>query len=163
MKHTLRAFALGLLTATSLLAFAYSQQDVNEAKATEPSKEDAEALLAEKGYVVLTENKWTKLTEQASSIEETDTNTQENDETEQETTQDDTSESSKVNAYKLSIQEGMVPEDISQVLAENNIIEDAEAFRQYLTENEFSRYIQIGEYTVVDQMSFLEIAKIITR
>lgn len=163
MKHTLRAFALGLLTATSLLAFAYSQQDVNEAKATEPSKEDAEALLAEKGYVVLTENKWTKLTEQASSIEETDTNTQENDETEQEATQDDTSESSKVNAYKLSIQEGMVPEDISQVLAENDIIEDAEAFRQYLTENEFSRYIQIGEYTVVDQMSFLEIAKIITR
>ncbi|QST01937.1 endolytic transglycosylase MltG [Pontibacillus sp. ALD_SL1] len=63
----------------------------------------------------------------------------------------------------MSIQEGMVPEDISQALAENNIIKDAEAFRQYLTENEFSRYIQIGEYTVVDQMSFLEIAKIITR
>ncbi|WP_345239686.1 hypothetical protein [Pontibacillus salipaludis] len=163
MKHTLRAFALGLLTATSLLAFAYSQQDLNEAKATEPSKEDAKALLEEKGYVVLTENKWTKLTEEASSAKESSTNTQDNEETEQKATQDDTSESSKVNAYKLSIQEGMVPEDISQALAENNIIEDAEAFRQYLTENEFSRYIQIGEYTVVDQMSFLEIAKIITR
>ncbi|GGD04858.1 endolytic transglycosylase MltG [Pontibacillus salipaludis] len=163
MKHTLRAFALGLLTATSLLAFAYSQQDLNEAKATELSKEDAKALLKEKGYVVLTENKWTKLTEEASSVKETNTNTQDKEETDQKATQDDTSESSKVNAYKLSIQEGMVPEDISQALAENNIIEDAEAFRQYLTENEFSRYIQIGEYTVVDQMSFLEIAKIITR
>ncbi|WP_242705560.1 endolytic transglycosylase MltG [Pontibacillus sp. ALD_SL1] len=162
MKHTLRAFALGLLTATSLLAFAYSQQDVNEAKATDPSKGEAKALLEEKGYVVVTENKWTKLNE-ASSGEETNSNTQKEQETEKEATQNTTSEPANVKAYKLSIQEGMVPEDISQALAENNIIKDAEAFRQYLTENEFSRYIQIGEYTVVDQMSFLEIAKIITR
>ncbi|KGP91966.1 aminodeoxychorismate lyase [Pontibacillus chungwhensis BH030062] len=161
MKHTLRAFALGLLTATSLLAFAYSQQGVNEAKATDPSKAEAKALLEEKGYVVVTENKWTKLNE-ASSGKETNSNTQK-EQAEKEATKNTASEPSNVKAYKLSIQEGMVPEDISQALAENNIIEDAEAFRQYLTENEFSRYIQIGEYTVVNQMSFLEIAKIITR
>ncbi|MCD5323577.1 MULTISPECIES: endolytic transglycosylase MltG [Pontibacillus] len=163
MKYTLRAFALGLLTATALLAFAYSQQDPSQAKETAPTKEEAASLLEEKGYTILTENEYTQLTEKASPEQNADSDEQQKQEDKEETSKPTGDEEGSVKAYTLSIEEGMVPEDISQVLAQNGIIEDAEGFRAYLVDNEFSRYIQIGEYTVVNQMSFQEIARIITR
>ncbi|RLL48529.1 hypothetical protein D8M04_02010 [Oceanobacillus piezotolerans] len=61
----------------------------------------------------------------------------------------------------MSIKPGMLTSEISSLLEENNIIEDAFEFDQYLNENDYSLYVQLGEYTLTSDMSFYEIAETI--
>lgn len=65
--------------------------------------------------------------------------------------------------YTLSIRSGMNSIQISNLLEQNNIVQDANEFQNFLLKNNLNRYIQIGAYEVSNQMSYEDIARIITR
>ncbi|MEI5905842.1 hypothetical protein WAK64_02015 [Bacillus spongiae] len=67
--------------------------------------------------------------------------------------------------YKLKIETGMTSFEIAEKLVEQKIIKEADEtnFRVYMNDNKFAEKIQLGEFTVNSEMSFNEIAKIITK
>ncbi|WP_010650883.1 endolytic transglycosylase MltG [Oceanobacillus massiliensis] len=59
----------------------------------------------------------------------------------------------------MTISPGMASSDISSLLAENQIIQDASEFNSYLDEHDYSLQIQIGSYELTSDMSFYQIAE----
>lgn len=68
----------------------------------------------------------------------------------------------EVKTYTLVVEENMVISDISQKLEDKKIIKDATKFNKFMEDNEYSPYLQIGEFKLKSDMSHKEIAKIIT-
>ncbi|GAA0457792.1 hypothetical protein [Alkalibacillus silvisoli] len=64
--------------------------------------------------------------------------------------------------FTLEIESGMSTRNIADLLKEENIIEDATEFVEFLTENDYSRQIQVGQYVVTSAMSDQQIAITIT-
>lgn len=157
MKQIIRAFALGLATATALLTFTYYQtQEPTESKAL--TDQEAIQHLEDKGYKVLSQNS------EALKQEKTD------EQTEKQTSQKMSKEKplnkpeKKVEGkpYELTIEPGMLSSSISKELGQAGLIEDRAAFEVFLKDNSYSRSIQIGTYMLKPDMTFEEIAKKIT-
>jgi negative regulator of genetic competence, sporulation and motility len=66
-------------------------------------------------------------------------------------------------SYTLKIKEGMASSDISSVLENNDIIDDAGEFNEYLIDNDYHLKVQIGEYELTTGMSHYEVAEAITK
>jgi|SRR5690625_1334763 len=73
---------------------------------------------------------------------------------------DDSDEEDTI-TYTLTISENMLGPDVSELLYDNKIIDDAEKFNRYLEVEGYAPYIQLGDHEVSSDMSFEEIAKII--
>ncbi|WP_246001091.1 endolytic transglycosylase MltG [Oceanobacillus piezotolerans] len=191
MKQVLRYFSVGLLTAGVIMLIGlqfFDEKGIEEYSAEEliPLVEDSGYyVLSGEEYITLTvpssessaktaeankkpaentEQKSTNTEEKKESdTEETkESNTEEADEEkekEKEKTQEENT--NEAASYKISIKPGMLTSEISSLLEENNIIEDAFEFDQYLNENDYSLYVQLGEYTLTSDMSFYEIAETI--
>ena len=56
----------------------------------------------------------------------------------------------------------MVPSRVSQILEDNGIIDSASKFNEYLEDNDYSPYMQIGEFKLKTGMSMKDVAKAIT-
>ena len=159
MKHTIRAFALGLATATALLTFTFYQTSgQNESK----TFTDQEAIkhLENKNYHVLSQSSFENL--QQKEAKET---TNQNSSKEKEQHQDDEkSEETKTQAtsFSLMIKPGMLTSTISEELKQAGIIKDQAAFEVFLKDEEYSRSIQIGTYKLNSDMTFEAIANKIT-
>ncbi|MFC0522604.1 endolytic transglycosylase MltG [Pontibacillus salicampi] len=155
MKHTIRAFAFGLCTATALLAFTYYETQEGSASST-PTEEDARQVLKQEGYHILSTKDYKELEEAAKQA-------QKKQDDNQETNSEKSESGNKKNIfYSLTIDKGISSSEISKKLMETNIIEDEEAFNQYLQMNDYSRFIQVGTYEVHNNMSYKQIAKTIT-
>ncbi|MDZ5712168.1 hypothetical protein [Jeotgalibacillus haloalkalitolerans] len=63
----------------------------------------------------------------------------------------------------LSVESGMTSPDISSALYSNGLITDEEAFNEYLTEQNLTDQIQIGDYDLNSTMSIEQIAVLITQ
>ena len=63
----------------------------------------------------------------------------------------------------LHIQSGMTSRDISISLEQAGIIQNKQDFEDYLTAQDLSGKIQIGQYELNSSMSLKEIAAIITK
>src|SRR5699024_3892760 len=59
---------------------------------------------------------------------------------------EDNSESDETTTYTLDIEEGMTSSSISSSLEENNIIDDAQSFNEYLQEEGYDEYVQLGSF-----------------
>lgn len=201
MKHTVRAFSVGLLTAGLILLGVFFFTDgANNAQA-DISTEEMIGKIQEDGYRVITEEEYISFSvssanskdqeesEEAEETEETE-ETEENaekepaeDETEPEAEADDEEvndeaeedaeeeESTETEAEEeeeeeqtpstvtITIEPGMVSSQISQMLEEHGIIEDAGAFTDYILEHDYSLRIQMGEHELETGMSHYEIAE----
>lgn len=187
MKQLLRYFSVGLFTAGIILLiglFFFDEKSIEEYSAEEliPIVEDG-------GYYVLSSEEYITLTvpssnstetaeakeEPAENAEQEENNTEENnkeanaeetstEETNKEETENKVTDEESANestSYTLSIEPGMLTSEISSLLEENNIIEDSFEFDQYLNENDYSEYVQLGEFDLTSDMSFYEIAETI--
>ncbi|MGJ9456975.1 hypothetical protein [Oceanobacillus sp. CF4.6] len=186
MKHTVRSFSVGLLTSgvILLIAFYFIDDPVQSAEDLEP--EEMIPVIEDKGYTVLTKDEYISLsvssdseTEETPSEEkvvsedtsdkqpETNSKEQDNASEEVEAKQEETEESTSTNedetedavSYTLTISPGMASSDISSLLAEYQIIENASEFNSYLDEHEYSLKVQIGSYDLSSGMSFYQIAE----
>lgn len=157
MRQSIRSFALGLLTATALLAFTYFNIDSDKEKID--STESAKEQLAAEGYHVLSEDEYKELKEKQETTE-TSTNVNEEEKSEEETSSE---EKDEVSTYTLTIEPGMYSSTISEKLFEAGIIDSETDFSNFLEDEGYSTLIQIGEYELHSDMTQQEIAETITR
>lgn len=191
MKHSVRSFSVGLFIAGVIMLIGIYFLDNPEKQAEGTAVEDLIPLVENEGYRVITEDEYISLsvndgttetvetnisedTSEASDSEnkaaenelnenEEDTSDEEPDNEKEDTSEDDDNKQNDVYNYTLTIESGMPSSSISDALAENNIIDDAEEFNQYLQDEEYSLKVQLGSFDLSSDMSFYEIAEAITK
>ncbi|MGP4061704.1 hypothetical protein [Halobacillus sp. H74] len=146
MKHLIRSYSIGLLTAAIVVGITYwnSEEPSVEVKEKSPGTEEMISQLEEDGYHVVSNEEW---------------------EAQQQTTassSDKEKEKSTLVTFSIDIVSGTNSTEISQKLQQANIIDDANAFETFMKENDYSRFIQIGQATLNSEMTHQEIAEAIT-
>lgn len=170
-KQNMRSFAFGIFITVCLIGSVYLGQDDEKGKASGIA--NSKSLLEKNGYVVLSKNEFNGLQEKAGNqnkntgIEEkTETSpekTQKEPQKEEITNNEGQAAAPSVKEYQLEVISGMSSNEIARVLAENNIISSDTEFDNYLKQNNYQTKIQIGSYSITNQMSYEQIAKIITK
>lgn len=206
MKHTVRAFSIGLLTSAVILFIIFYFVEDSAKSVENIDIEEMIEYVENEGYAVLDQQEYISYSVQKkqaaenAETEESDSTARTKDKSSKVTkakskeqskkdSSDETNESSKetneeikkeeiekeaeeepeeepennVVHYSLTISPGMASSDISALLAEQNIIDNASEFNRYLDEHEYSLYVQIGTFEVSSDMSFYEIAERIAR
>ncbi|UOQ93742.1 hypothetical protein MUO14_01715 [Halobacillus shinanisalinarum] len=150
MKQTVRSFSVGLMAATLILSiFYWMEPDEVSSDVSQLSEKDMFQKLEDKGYNILTDEQLESM-----AAPKATSNNEENTPTNQ--------SNHEPKSITLEIESGMSSTDISEILYEQEMIEDAKAFDQYIREEGHSRYIQIGEFEVNEKMSKQQMADVIT-
>ncbi|WNS74302.1 hypothetical protein RRV45_15435 [Bacillus sp. DTU_2020_1000418_1_SI_GHA_SEK_038] len=153
-KRNTRAFAFGIIVSVCIIGSFYFS-DMKEDNPEELIIENAKALLAEHGYVVLKKDQFHE--KEKENIEEPKN-------TEPPKQPSSTPKSAEaVTVYTLEIISGMVSHDIAVMLEKEEMIDDAVQFETYLEENGYSKRLQLGSFELKADMSYKQIAKIITK
>jgi hypothetical protein len=156
MKQTIRAFSLGLLSATILLSITYyldkEQQSVVK---TEPTTEQMVSALEEQGYYV---------SEDTPKVERSEQPEQKNEASPKSNPEEDSAiQEDETVVYNLSIKTGMTDRTVAESLSKTGIIDNKQAFLTFLRENNYATRIQIGDFVLNNKMTYEEVAKIITK
>jgi hypothetical protein len=163
----IRAFSLGIILSVSTIGSYYYLANAKDMKISDGA---AKAQLTNKGYVILTSEEYKKIKQQA---------TEGKDVTQPEITKNEEKGESppapiggepvqaekekKVIVYNLEVGSGMSSGEIADLLAANKIIESQREFRQFLISNKYQTNIQVGTFELTNEMSYQQIAKIITK
>ncbi|MFD1038491.1 hypothetical protein ACFQ3N_08785 [Virgibacillus byunsanensis] len=166
MKQPIRSFSLGLLTAGVLFLIVIYFSGDSTTAIEETSIEDLIVAVEDDGYHVLTQQEYISKSvgEEKEETEETTEeaeNTNQSDENNSSEEENDTQEDT-TSTYTLSIDPGVTPSEISDILFDNQIIDNASDFTQYLENEDYSLKVQIGEYELSSEMSHYDIAEEIT-
>lgn len=179
MRQPIRFFAIGLLLSAILLFVAFTlfdKSDENDTKAKPQtiSVEDMIEKIQTEGYRVMKEEQYIALTLASDETSQTEADkediTEEPDETgpefeNNEAENTDTEEDIKNHetfTHTFTTNDNVVSQNIADILLDNKIIDDRRAFLEYLEKNDHMRYIQVGKFTVNSDMTYEEIAKVIT-
>lgn len=171
-KIHLRAFAFGLLLSTCIFGSYYYLSGDNGA-AAKFSNEELIAKVEDKGYKVVEQKTYEELEAKAKDAEATPTK-EETKETEQtdtakekaakeEAAKEEEKPAEAVKEYKLNIISGMQSSEIATLLKDAGIITDAFEFEQYLINTGYHTKVQLGEFVVKSDMTYEQLAKIITK
>lgn len=174
-KDAFRGVAASLFLSGSILAgFYYFQPEMIavEINSEEITENELDLSSIEKqGYIALSEeehskqqNEFTELQLENEKLIRQITQLEESmNPKEEESSSSISPETSKDLFYSiLSIEQGMTSQDISDKLLKLNIIENRASFVLELSEKEVEDRIQIGKYTLNNQMSIEEIVQLIT-
>lgn len=173
MKQPIRYFSIGLLISTLLLFGYYSyfleEDKPKEVITTELTTEEMVDKVEEDGFKVITNEQYIALSltdeESEADSDKDDVDKDKKDkESEKEKKEDkeDEEEENTLITHTFVTEGNVVSQDIAKLLEDNKIIDDQREFLTYLEENDYMKYIQVGEFTVSNDMSFKEIAEIIT-
>ncbi|ENH97475.1 hypothetical protein J416_05673 [Gracilibacillus halophilus YIM-C55.5] len=161
MKQIIRAFALGLLTASVIIgSFYYISTSKTQSESSKLSLDEQIHQVEEEGYYVYQEDMETRISDMEATITELEQSSSEDDN--QETSEQDHEETNTVALQTIEIETGMTGPEVAEILHENQIIDDPESFSDYLVEENLARFIQIGEFQVHEEMTIEEIASILT-
>lgn len=179
MKISVRAFSLGLLTASVILFIMYLITDDSSQAIENLSVEELKSALEEKGFRTITEDEYISFSvyqdEKQKQANEKDKNSKKenvrdkqddknvkedakNDEEKEKKEED----KDKPKEIKLKVEPGFVSQDIAKILKDEDIIDDTAKFVKYMEDNGYSPYIQIGTFTVNSDMSLKELAETLT-
>src|SRR5690625_505703 len=163
MKQFFRFFSLGLFVASLIIFIFYNYFEEPEANPNDFSKEELVEIIEDDGYRVITEEDYISYTvnedenNEDLNIDEKELEEEEN----QDSNDEDENEDNNVE-YTLEITSGMMPHEVIALLEEEDIIEDADKFSEFMDKNDYSPYIQQGEFELTSDMSDEDIAKAIT-
>lgn len=187
MKQSIRFFSIGLLTASIVLLGFYflfgnskaSSKDVPLEEMIEEIESTGHRVVTEKEFIAYTINNEEKEVDKEDSAKEkkessdkketkkTDDKTDKKDKKEDKDKKDkkdkDKKDDKKVKAT-ITTDDGVVTQEIADKLVDENIIKDKEKqeFLDYLDDNDYSPYIQIGKFKVDSEMSMKELAETFT-
>lgn len=65
--------------------------------------------------------------------------------------------------YTLKIEQGMLANDVSEILKANKIIDDANKLTKYINDNGYGPFLQLGDFKLNSDMTHNEIAEVITK
>ncbi|WP_010530997.1 hypothetical protein [Lentibacillus jeotgali] len=181
MKQIIRSFAFGLLTAGIVLIGVYYVSDEPLPEAENIPAEKMIEIVESKGYHVLTNSEYISVSVESDNNDNSEGDNENTDNEDQQQTssdesnsdegndnnngQDNSSENTNENSpttYTLTIESGVAPSEISQTLEDNGIIDDADAFTEYLEDEDYSELVQLGEFELSSDMDRYEIAETIT-
>jgi hypothetical protein len=176
MKHSLRFFSLGLFVAAVLLFFYTLIFDkADSAMSTEDLIGSVEAegyrVVPEEEYIAFTlqrdkEKEAVQISKQQEKPEEKkkESNTPKKEEKSTAKDNEKKKPENKVKKATFTTKEGVVSQDIGDMLVDNGIIKKNERtkFLNYLDDNGYSEKVQLGKFNVSSDMSFKELAEVIT-
>lgn len=178
MKQQVRFFAIGLLTATLLIFAIYFMTDETDAHLENVPVEEMIEKVESEGYRVITEDEFISYSfyleeknqeeaeneEEAKDDKDKNNKKERNNKNEEEDEESDEEDETKDEVKKISfrVQEGFVSKDIADILEDNDIIDDSAEFVEYLEDNDYSPYLQLGTFEVTSDMNYKEIAETIT-
>lgn len=142
--------AAGIFLATSIFSAYYFFGDKSEDKRTPLTKEGAQKILIEDGYHILTKSEWENYQVNLQTLNKFE-------EENQQSNKEDTS------SVSLSIQPGMSSNEIISLLKEKQIIGNADKFSTYLNDQDLTKKIQTGTYTVYKNMDYAALAAVLTK
>ena len=159
-----RAEALGMVMATD--------DDFLNTETTPTDKETTETSTEESTTEVPTEEPTTEApteettTESPTEESTTETPTEEpttEAPTEEPTTQEPTTVEPSVVELTFTVERGMYSEAVTRILVQGGIVANEAEFNQYLSDTGYDEKIQTGVFTVNSEMSYEQIAKIISK
>jgi glucan-binding YG repeat protein len=163
MRDLLRGIAIGVIIATGVLAlvhFTNPPQVVTKEKEKPYTVDAAVAFLEKHDYEVVKKDAVKPNASKEAESEKVEEKVEENDQTNKET---ESTKEKTPKEHQLVIKSGMNSFDVAEVLFQNGIVDDAEDFNDFLEKNDYQRIIRPGTYTVHDQMSYEQLAIIITK
>ncbi|MCM3738729.1 hypothetical protein M3210_00480 [Oceanobacillus luteolus] len=204
MKHTMRAFSVGLVTAGLILLGVFYFTGGDNSGQADLNTEEMITKIEEDGYRVITEEEY--ISYSVASTQQDNSNKKNAEETvddedaseEDKSTQKEKADSSKDDKEKekqtekasekdndkkedkekeqkeknkekqtastvtFTVEPGMASSQISDMLEDLGIIEDAKEFSKYLDEHDYSLRIQMGSHELETGMSHYEIAERLT-
>lgn len=179
LKYFLRGLGTGIIFAALIMLAAYMTSGGYKMSDEEIIKK-AEKL----GMVMEDDSIITPSTTEATDVKDDTTEndltteaTTENDNTEDDTTEDGTTEatteeeptteekttaSDSGDTVTITVQSGMSSYDVAVLLEAADIVDSASDFDVYLNQNGYSTRIEVGEFKVTGDMSYEELAKLLT-
>ncbi|MGG3842595.1 endolytic transglycosylase MltG [Anoxybacillus kestanbolensis] len=136
MRRTTRAFAAGILFATTILAIVHYTND-KQKQNDAISQQQYEQLVAERNQLA---DALEKLKKEKTTPSQKETY-----------------------IYTLTIAKGEASRDIANRLEQAHIIDDAQSFLTYLDTHQLTRAVRPGTYVVTSDMSYEQIARKITK
>ncbi|WP_409301691.1 hypothetical protein [Peribacillus sp. SCS-155] len=167
-KSTIQAFAAGIIFSTAVIFGVQTLGHSNSA--TDVTITEAKELLEGKGYEVARDASQNKAnTDDGAADPPTKSNTSTTPEkkisehTQAQKQQSSDKDGASSSSYSLQIKAGMTTGDIAELLYKERIINDEDAFQQYMNGQNLNEKIQIGIYVVTKDMTISQIAKTITK
>ncbi|MBD8069148.1 hypothetical protein [Bacillus sp. PS06] len=162
-KNGLRAFASGMILATSILsAFYFFEED--KVVSSEVSDQDVEEYINKRGDLILIDQtEYESLLQLRETVESQQPQEEKVQEEVEEETQAQEPTDLVITKYTLEIQSGMTSLEIARQLENVEIIEDATKLNEYILEQNLAEKIQIGSYQLTSDMTNQEIAALITK
>jgi YceG-like family len=167
-KRSIQSFAGGIIFATTIMAGYHYFFDTRTMNV-----EDAKIIIEEHGMTITTkdineESKKTSEEKKAPSNKETLNKQEKPLESSKEVEKEEQSttfekEEEKASSFMLTIKPGMNPDSIATILEKQGIINEKNAFTEYIEKNNLSTKVQLGEYVLTKNMSIQQIAKTITK
>ncbi|KAF0818381.1 MULTISPECIES: endolytic transglycosylase MltG [unclassified Cytobacillus] len=156
-KRNTRAFAFGILIAVAAFGTAYLLNKPEQSEDRKIDENSARKFLEANGYTVLTN-------EEYALLQQTDAKDPNEKEVNEETSEENTEQAKEAQrVFQLTIESGMTPGEIALLLEKASVIDQAADFGNYLEEYGYSQKIQLGTFELNHNMSYKEIAKIITK
>ena len=180
MKQSIRFFSIGLLTASIVLLGFYFLFDNSKASSKDVPLEEMIEEIESTGHRVVTEKEYIAYTinseEKEEAKEDSAKDKKESSDKKEEKKKDDNKDKDKKDKKDkdkkddkkvkatITTDDGVVTQDIADKLVEENIIKEKEKqeFLDYLDDNDYSPYIQIGKFKVDSDMSMKELAEAFT-
>src|SRR5699024_9621179 len=180
MKQSIRFFSIGLLTASIVLLGFYflfgnskaSSKDVPLEEMIEEIESTGHRVVTEKEFIAYTINNEEKEVDKEDSAKE---KKESSDKKEIKKTDDkadkkedkdkkDKKDNDKKVKETIKKDDGVVTQEIADKLVDKNINKDKDKqeFLDYLDDNDYSPYIQIGKFKVDSEMSMKELAETFT-
>src|SRR5699024_8906401 len=163
MKQFFRFFSLGLFVASLIIFIFYNYFEEPEANPNDFSKEELVEIIEDDGYRDITEEDYISYTvNEDENNEDLNIDEKELEEEEEQDSKDENQKEDNNVEYKVEMTSGMMPHEVIDLLEEEDMIEDADKFSVFKDKNDYSPYIQQGEFELTSDMSDDDIAKEIT-
>ncbi|GGC91787.1 hypothetical protein GCM10007216_23130 [Thalassobacillus devorans] len=155
MKNTVRGFSLGLLASSLVYFLVMHFVGFPEAKSLQEETED----VPKEGHILIEETELEEMlyNQYELGLKEKKQAPLTNDER-----VDSAPKDNIVTSTTLEIEPGMNSETIAEFLVGEGLIISKVNFKQYLDEAGYSRNLQIGQFKLDSEMTYQEIAKLIT-
>lgn len=154
IKYFLRGFGSGILIATLLLFLVYTYQT---------SDRQIEKRAKEMGMEYPNQKKNDALQENTEEISTEETSAEETSGLEETSAEEPSSETSDQTEVMMSITKGMSAAEFSEWMEELGIVDDGSDFHRYLTENDYTGSLQMGDYVFHSGMSYEDIAEMVIK
>lgn len=150
-SSSLRAFSMGIFFTAAIL-WGVHTYDKGQREALPPSEpplteESVQKYLKEKDYMAISKQEYIELI----------------DKTKEKKQQRSTPEPSLPQIVTIRIQQGTKAAEVAKLLEKQGIVKNASEFQQYLADVKLTDKLRVGTYQITKNMSFTEIANILTK